>query len=76
MGRSNRPITLGYVVNPGDLAIWRYSIPHEVGDVIAKNKEKGFLRVIFPQFDTYNKAETAVKMRCHLPIQSNLKNIC
>jgi hypothetical protein len=35
----------------GDLIVWRYSIPHEVSDVVVHNETLGFLRVIFPQFD-------------------------
>ena len=39
-------------VNAGDLVFWRYSQSHEVRDVSVINSKLGFLRVIFPQFDT------------------------
>lgn len=39
-------------ITPGDLIIWRYSISHEVSDVEALNYDYGFLRVIFPLYDT------------------------
>jgi len=50
----DEPILFGHDVEAraGDLIVWRYSIPHEVGNVVALDKEIGFLRVIFPQFDT------------------------
>lgn len=38
-------------LNAGDLIVWRYSIPHEVSDVVSHDCRFGFLRVIFPQFD-------------------------
>lgn len=48
-----RPTLFGEDIklNAGDLIVWRYSIPHEVSDVVSHDCRFGFLRVIFPQFD-------------------------
>ena len=36
----------------GDLVLWRYTIFHEVNNVLAIDPDVGFLRVIFPLLDT------------------------
>ena len=39
-------------VKAGDLVLWRYSLPHEVSEINCMNKELGFMRIIYPLFDT------------------------
>lgn len=38
-------------IGKGDIAFWRYSLPHEVAGVNVLDERIGFLRVIFPMFD-------------------------
>lgn len=51
----DKPMLFGedIIVNAGDLIAWRYTVPHEVSDVVVQNATYGFLRVIFPQFDLW-----------------------
>jgi len=41
-------------VTAGDLVVWKYSNTHCVNNVRALNEDKGFSRIIFPQFDNMN----------------------